>query len=197
MFARIFPLAVAVLVHAAAPVAADDDPKKLASDMQLVLKTHCYRCHGQDGAIEGGMNYVTDLAKLVSRKKVVPGNAGASRLFKRIDDGTMPPPGEKTQLSEGEIAIVKRWINTGAPAGESVETRRAITTDDVYSAILLDLEPMDRRSRRFQRYFSLAHLHNAGLSDGELQTYRNALNKLVNSLSWGSKLVNPVAIDPA
>ena len=33
--------------------------------------------------------------------------------------------------------------------------------------------------RRFQRYFTFAHLHNSGLSDEELQTYRNALNKLV------------------
>ena len=56
---------------------------------------------------------------------------------------------------------------------------------------------MDRRARRFQRYFTLAPLHNAGLSDEELQTYRNALNKLVNSLSWGSKIVNPVPVDPA
>src|SRR5207302_9478004 len=54
-----------------------------------------------------------------------------------------------------------------------------------------------RRSRRFQRYFSLSHLYDAGLTDEELQTYRNALAKLVNSLSWGSKLVNPVAVDAA
>jgi WD40 repeat protein/mono/diheme cytochrome c family protein len=197
MPAKTFPLALAVLFSAALPAVADDDPKKLASDTQLVFKTHCYRCHGQDGAIEGGMNFITDLGKLVSRKKVVPGNPAASRLFKRIDDGSMPPPGEKPQLSEGEIAIVKRWIAAGAPVGlTSIEQRQPITTSDVYNAILADLEPMDRRTRRFQRYFSLAHLHNAGLTTEELQTYCNALNKLVNSLSWGSKLVNPVPIDP-
>ena len=30
-----------------------------------------------------------------------------------------------------------------------------------------------------------------------MQTYRNALSKLVNSLSWGSKIALPVAVDPA
>ncbi len=197
MSAKMFPLAIAFLLGTALPAFADDDAKQLAAQAQAVFKAHCYRCHGQDGAVEGGMNYITDLGKLVARKKVVPGDPAASRLFKRIDDGSMPPPGEKERLSEGEIAIVKRWITAGASLGDASPTRTPITTSDVYSAILADLEPMDRRSRRFQRYFSLAHLYNAGLSDEELQTYRNALNKLVNSLSWGSKIVNPVAIDPA
>jgi WD40 repeat protein/mono/diheme cytochrome c family protein len=197
MFAKITPLAIVAFLTTALPVFADDDPKQLASQAQGVFKTHCYRCHGQDGAVEGGMNYITDLAKLVARKKVVPGDPAASRLFKRIDDGTMPPPGEKPRLSEGEVAIVKRWIAAGASIADVAPTRTTISSSDVYAAILADLEPMDRRARRFQRYFSLAHLHNAGLSDEELQTYRNALNKLVNSLSWGSKIINPVPIDPA
>jgi len=40
-------------------------------------------------------------------------------------------------------------------------------------------------------------LHNAGLGDDELQTYRNALSKLLNSLSWHPKIRNPEPIDPA
>ena len=31
----------------------DADLHKLAGDATTVLKTHCYRCHGQDGAIDG------------------------------------------------------------------------------------------------------------------------------------------------
>ena len=177
---------------------AADDPKELAAKAQAVFKTHCYRCHGQDGAIEGGLNYVADLGKLVARKKVVPGNPAASRLFKRIDDGTMPPP-------EREAATLRRRdrgrqeVDRRRRAGRRQPSRPAppISTSDVYNFVLADLETMDRRARRFQRYFTLAHLHNAGLSDEELQTYRNALTKLVNSLSWGSKIVNPVADRPA
>ena len=87
------------------------------------------------------------------------------------------------------------WIEGGAPAGEAEASRAAVTQADVHAAVLADLETFDRRARRFQRYFTLTHLYNAGLSDEELQTYRNALAKLVNSLSWGSKIVNPVAVD--
>jgi len=194
MSARNFLISVALTLLATPAFA--DDPKQLAANAQAVLKTHCYRCHGQDGAVEGGINYVTDLGKLVSRKKVVPNEPNASRLFRRIDDGTMPPPGEKIRPTVEELEAIKKWIAAGASGGEMAQSRPTITTGDAYNFILADLETMDRRTRRFQRYFSLAHLHNAGLSDEELQTYRNALNKLVNSLSWGSKVINPVAIDP-
>jgi WD40 repeat protein/mono/diheme cytochrome c family protein len=190
------PLALVALVALAAPARADDsrEHQQLAKQAQAVLKTHCYRCHGQDGSIEGSLNYVTDLAKLVARKKVVPNDLKGSRLYKRIDDGTMPPPDENPRPSAAELAVLKKWIEAGAPAGE-VTARAPIPQGDVYAAILADLAPMDKRARRFQRYFTLTHLYNAGLGDEELQTYRNALAKLVNSLSWGSKVVNPVAVD--
>jgi WD40 repeat protein/mono/diheme cytochrome c family protein len=197
MSARLFVTAAILGLLLSADAKGADEPNELVAKAQAVFKAHCYRCHGQDGAIEGGLNYVADLGKLVARKKVVPGNPSASRLFKRLDDGTMPPPEEKPRPSDAEIAAVKAWIAAGAPAGSTTERRQLISTSDVYNRVLADLETMERRARRFQRYFTLAHLHNAGLSDEELQTYRNALNKLVNSLSWGSRIRNPVPIDPA
>lgn len=195
MRADILPLAASLLLFAVGPAFAADDPKQLAGQAQAILKTHCYRCHGQDGAIEGGMNYGADLNKLVARKKVIPGEPNNSRLFKRIDEGTMPPPGETSRPSAEEITTIKKWIAAGASSGEALPTRTILTSNAVHSAILADLETMDRRARRFQRYFTLAHLYNAGFSDEELQTYRNALAKLVNSLSWGSKIANPVPVD--
>ena len=170
---------------------------ELAAKAREVLRANCLRCHGQDGSVEGAMNYVADLGKLVARKKVVPGDPDASRLFKRVADGTMPPPGEQPRPLAADVATLKAWIAAGAP-GPAVAARTPITTADVFDHILTDLETIEPRARRFQRYFTLTHLHNAGLSDEELQTYRNALAKLVNSLSWGSKIVLPVAVvDPA
>jgi len=191
MFARSISLVAVLLV---ATPAAGQEP--LADKARAVLKTHCVRCHGQDGAVEGGLNYVGDLGKLVSRKKIVPGSPDESRLFKRMADGTMPPPDEQPRPSEAELAAVRAWIQAGAP-GASLAARAPITTAEVHAAVLADLDTHDRRARRFQRYFTLTHLHNAGLSDDELQTYRNALSKLVNSLSWNSTVRIPVAIDPA
>jgi formylglycine-generating enzyme required for sulfatase activity len=59
------------------------------------------------------------------------------------------------------------------------------------------IEKRDKRSLRHIRYFTITHLYNAGYSDNELQTYRLAISKLVNSLSWGRKIKIPQAIDPA
>lgn len=194
MTAKPFPLAAGLLVALSGPAAADESP--LAEKARAVLKTHCYRCHGQEGAVEGGLNYVADLGKLVGRKKVVPGHPDESRLFKRMADGTMPPPDEQPRPSEADLAAVRAWIQAGAP-GASLAARTPLSPADVHAAVLADLDTHDRRARRFQRYFTLAHLHNAGLSDEELQTYRNALSKLVNSLSWHATVRVPVAVDPA
>ena len=190
------PFTLAAVLLAACAVPASGQEAQLAEKARAVLKTHCVRCHGRDGAVEGGLNYVADLGKLVSRKKVVPGSPDESRLFKRMADGTMPPPDEQPRPSDAELAAVRAWIQAGAP-GASLADRTPITPAEVHAAVLSDLDTHDRRARRFQRYFTLTHLHNAGLSDDELQTYRNALSKLVNSLSWNSTVRIPVAVDPA
>src|SRR5262249_14884645 len=49
---------------------------------------------------------------------------------------------------------------------------------------------------RYQRYFTLTHLHNqAGVKAAELQLYRAALGKLVNSLSWQFDVTVPTPLD--
>src|SRR5207248_1929623 len=71
----------------------------LASRAHAVLKANCYRCHGQEGAVEGGINYILDRDKLISRRKVVPGQAEKSPIYRRIAAGRMPPPGEAPRPS--------------------------------------------------------------------------------------------------
>ncbi len=193
-------LLVSVAALGLAPrLAAADDGAALAFKVRRVFEANCHRCHGQDGAVEGGMNYVTDLAKLVARKKVVPGDPDGSRLFRRVDDGSMPPEGETPRPSAEDVAVLRKWIAAGAPSDASGRRGQAppLAAADVLNLVLADLEKFDRRARRFQRYFTLAHLHNAGLGDDELQTYRNALSKLVNSLSWHPTIRVPEPIDPA
>jgi mono/diheme cytochrome c family protein len=197
MSARIVLPAVGLLLVVAPGLrAADPEKQALAAKAQQVLKANCYRCHGQDGSIEGSMNYVADLSKLVARKKVVPGDPAASRLFRRVEEGSMPPPGERPRPTPEDVAILKKWIEAGAPGSEPTTTRARISADEVNAYVLADLNTMDRRARRFQRYFTLTHLYNAGLNDEELQTYRNALAKLTNSLSWNPRITVPVAVDP-
>jgi WD40 repeat protein len=173
------------------------DPKvELAKKAQGILKANCYKCHGQAGAVEGGFNYVADLERLIQRKKIVPGKADDSPIYKRINSGSMPPPEVKSRLSDADKLVLKQWIDGGAPLIPAEQPRKFITQNEVQEAILADLEKIDRRSRRFMRYFTFAHLHDAGLTDDELQTYRNALNKAINSLSWHPKIRNPEPVEP-
>lgn len=178
------------------PVAGGD---KLAEAAQAVLRTSCYRCHGQEGTSEGGFNFVLNLEKL-ARTHVKPKQPGASLLFERMTaggDSIMPPPDEKPRPSAADIATVKAWIEAGAPAASAAEARDFITNDQVMKYILADVREAPERTRRFLRYFNLTHLYNAGVSSDELQTYRNAFVKLINSLSWNTELLVPKTIDPA
>src|SRR5438552_9812310 len=69
--------------------------KDLARQARTIFQVHCYRCHGEKGAVEGGFNYLLDHDRLVARKKVVPGDPVKSRLIRRIGAGEMPPEDEK------------------------------------------------------------------------------------------------------
>lgn len=167
-----------------------------AERVEQILITNCARCHGANGSVEGGLNYVADLPKLVARRKIVPGQPAESPIFRRIANGSMPPAEEHPRPSDADVAILRQWIESGAKLGPTTPPT-IITADTIDRLILADLEKFDLRSRRFQRYFTLTHLLNAGLSEGELQTHRNALSKLINSLSWHPEIRVPEPIDPA
>jgi hypothetical protein len=178
-----------------------DDPRQreaeqLAREVRARLTTYCYRCHGQDGAIEGGFNYLLDREQLVARRKIVPGQPAKSRLLRRVVEGEMPPAEETLRPGKDDIALFERWIEAGAPAFDRAPAQSSfITVADVLASICADLEKRNERDRPFMRYMMLTHLHNAGLSADELQTYRNGVAKLLNSLSWNKTIVVPTPID--
>lgn len=193
-------LTLLVLLGGPAPGQAQEDRPELATQARALLQTHCYRCHGQDGANEGGLNFILDRDKLVERKKIIPGAPDKSRLFKRVThpNDPMPPAEEKVRPGKDDIQLLRDWIAAGAPGAGALAPKRAfLTPAEVLDLIRADLDKVAERSRRFTRYFMLTHLHNAGLSADELQSYRHALSKLVNSLSWDSRIVVPQPIDPA
>lgn len=171
----------------------------LAARVKDILEANCYRCHGQEGASEGGFNIVLNLEKL-ARTVVNPKHPAGSLLYKRLsaaDRDVMPPEGEEPRPSAAEIALVRSWIEAGAPVPKIDDVREFITYNSVVKMITADVRKISERSRRFQRYFTLTHLYNAGVSEDELQTFRNAFSKLINSLSWNTSLLIPTAIDPS
>ncbi|CAD71673.1 MAG TPA: hypothetical protein DDX19_11310 [Rhodopirellula baltica] len=172
-------------------------PKDLAVQTELLLRDACHRCHGEDGTSEGGFNFVVNLGKLV-KTIAVPGED--SQLLERIqadDDSVMPPSGEEPRLSERDIQVIEQWIAAGAPIFDDEPTRPFVSNEQLVQWIDEDLQKQPERSQRFMRYFTLTHLYNSGVSEDELQTYRNAFAKLLNSLSWNADLIIPEAIDSA
>jgi hypothetical protein len=177
---------------------ADPDPQALARHAGTILQTNCHRCHGQDGAMEGGFNYVMDRQRLVERRKIVPGQPEQSKLLRRVHDGEMPPADEKQRPGPDDLTVLKRWIETGAPDFQATAAKPETTPlAELPRLIRDDLARLPERDRRFARYFTLTHLRNNGLTDDEMQTYRQALCKLVNSLSWGREIVVPHPVDAA
>ncbi len=175
-----------LLCTSSAALAGDGD---LAGKARAVLQNHCAGCHGSDGKAKGGFDYVLDRERLVNRNKVVPGKAAQSQLFVRVRDGEMPPVGRKAPTDE-EIALLKGWIDAGAP-GEKAAPTTLVTYDALQRYLLADLQSVEPRERRFMRYLTLNHLPQAGVSQDELEQDRQALAKLVNSLSWHSRRWTP------
>src|SRR5262245_22584003 len=169
--------ALAAPAGAAGPSFAD---ATLARRAHAVLTSHCYRCHGKDGAIEGGLNYILDRDKLVARRKVVPGDPARSPLLVRVEKGKMPPPSEPHRPTPAEIATLREWISAGAPGLKAKAETVLVSEAQVQEWILSDLESLPRRDRKFTRYFSLVSLANAGAGPDELRTQAKAVAKLLN-----------------
>ena len=172
---------------------------QLAQDTYAIFEATCLNCHGPDGAFRETL--LMEHSELIDGGTVVPGNPDASELYKRLlgptENGAQMPFG-LPQLPPQSIDIVRRWILAGAPDWTATTTplRRFITPREVLTSIESHLNSLSPFDRAFTRYFTLTHLYNAGETTEILLEYRKALNKLVNSLSWGSGIANPQPIDP-
>src|SRR5690606_21160263 len=82
----------------------------------------CFPCHGPDSATrEAGLRLDEQEAALADRggyAAIVPGNPAASEFVRRITSTDeweqRPPPDSEKQLKPEPIALLTRWIETGA-----------------------------------------------------------------------------------
>src|SRR3954447_14296762 len=87
-------------------------------DVQPILKSACYQCHGpakQKGKLRlDAKNLAINGGK--SGKAIIPGRSDQSALFARItthdDDDRMPQ--DRDPLTADQIATIKAWIDQGA-----------------------------------------------------------------------------------
>ena len=82
---------LASLLALALPAAAPLPAPPSAHLAHAVLTRHCARCHDGTAAKrnKGGLDYVLDLARLVSRGQVVPGKPGSSLLINLVSIGML------------------------------------------------------------------------------------------------------------
>src|SRR5579862_3618219 len=97
---------------------------ELNRDIRPILSENCYKCHGPDTkSREAKLRFDTkeglfaDLEE--GRRAVVAGNLPKSELWKRVTSGAkdekMPPAKSGKKLTPREVALLKKWIEQGAP----------------------------------------------------------------------------------
>lgn len=93
-------------------------------DIRPILSNKCFFCHGPDEKTrEGDLRLDTREGALEDHdgfSAVVPGKPDDSELIYRVTEATgdeaMPPPhAKKGSLTESEVALLRRWIEEGAP----------------------------------------------------------------------------------
>ena len=103
----------------------DDEPAteevSFANDVQPIFDRSCISCHPSSGNLDltSGNSYsqlVNVAASGYSGKRVIPGDAENSILYKKIDGsevyGSNMPLG--SSLSDVEIETIEQWIEEGA-----------------------------------------------------------------------------------
>jgi len=97
----------------------NDEPEiNFSRDIRPILSDKCFHCHGPD---EEGReaDLRLDLAKDANDYAFVPNSLDDSDAWQRIisldEDEIMPPVDHKNPLAPKEIALLKTWIEQGAP----------------------------------------------------------------------------------
>ena len=169
----------------------------LAQQAYAIFEQSCLNCHGEHGAFTEEI--VIDHTALIETGSVVPGKPIESELYKRLleKNPAKRMPLSQPQLSATAILTIGNWIQAGAPdwSDTSEVDGPFITPERMLESIEKHLNALSPFDHAFARYFTLTHLYNAGETTEALHAYQRALSKLVNSLSWGRRVIKPQPID--
>jgi mono/diheme cytochrome c family protein len=181
--------------------AADDD--KVAGTVvyegavRRILKSHCFRCHGEGGKVEGGLDL--RLRRLVmkggeSGQVVDRSNPAESVLLQRVTTGEMPPEEIDHRPTSDEIEILRRWILDGAPGAtepDQLDPSEYITAEEASFWSYRPLQPVEIPSAKHVELvrvpidaFLLHSLEEHGLSFAE-EADRNTLIRRLYFDLWG------------
>ena len=115
-----FVLALVILVSSVSPCvyAAEEDAPDFNQQIAPILVRRCLECH-QDRDPSGELVLSSKMGLMAGGESgavVVAGDAHKSELIERIMAGEMPPDekGISQKLPEDEIALLRRWVQSGA-----------------------------------------------------------------------------------
>ncbi len=176
-------------------------PEDLAVEGVRILDQYCGKCHPGKGNPEFDPAD-RELMIRSAEKMLVPGAPKDSLLWQRIVDGEMPPPRDIAKNTAVAIpvedqAILKQWIQEGAPYPEDKARGEFITTANIWEWASDDLRKMPQVDRPYIRYFSFDNIHNnyERYSDDEFTAHHAALSKVCNSLSQESRITPTHKVD--
>lgn len=188
-------------------VEAPSDPvAKAAFD---ALDKHCSRCHQEDRLTGSRLRPAKNFGNVLKLDEiaktpalVTPGNPDGSKLFNQIANKEMPydlyyeGATDAPEVAEGDVKALRAWIeNLGATTAAACESRPFVGDKDIVQTIADDLEKMREFRVKGTRYVTLTHLHNACADDKEMEVYRQAVVKLLNSLGRSSDVVKLETVD--
>ncbi|MBV8550568.1 MAG: DUF1553 domain-containing protein [Acidobacteriaceae bacterium] len=155
----------------AAPAGGVEQSPLFATGVRPILAARCYGCHGPE-VQQNGLRLDSLPAVLKGNDSggvIVPGHSDQSRLVRRLLAEERPQmPYGGPPLSNDEIAVIRRWIDAGAP-GPDATTPAAVTKPLKHWAyvkpVMLAIPPVKDATwcRNPIDYFVLAKLEKEGL----------------------------------
>lgn len=191
-------------------------------DIRSILAENCFACHGPDqNKREANLRMDTEAGSREKRDAgtvIVPGNPDASLLMQRIlsdnPEERMPPPSTGKSITPKQVAMLKRWIASGASweqhwslipprrAEPPRVTNEAWIRNPIDRFILARLEAQqltpsrdaDRRTLARRLYFDLLGLPpsnervEAFVADPSPDAYAHLVDELLRSEHFGERM---------
>jgi hypothetical protein len=131
-------LSLSLLVILGAGAAVADETPSYERDIKPLLAKHCTICHSKknldDTDLSGGLaldSYEAVLSGKGDRRVLVPKGVDASALYQRLvetdEDRRMPLAEEP--LAEPARALIRRWIEAGAPRGVETSPTQGVRSE--------------------------------------------------------------------